>query len=156
MAHAKTMLWTVISLLAPGCLIAGVGCHFSGIVGAASGMHPVGALGSALKWFGLVDYLRAFPGTGSLVRMIIVILQDIAYLLVVLAIILMGVMFFLIIDSPFSQAFGYDDVVLGPFWPVLTVLLTMSSQLTFAEAEYTSWQSIVMLLFFIFFIIIVL
>ena len=32
----------------------------------------MGAFGVALKCFGLVDYLRSFPATGSLVRMIAV------------------------------------------------------------------------------------
>jgi hypothetical protein len=148
-------LWNIIDMLASSFLLAGVGCHFVGVAGAASGMHPVGGMGCALKWFGLVDYLRAFQATGSLVRMITVILQDMSHLLIVLAVILTGAMFFLIIEAPFSDAFGYNEDLLGPFWPLLTVLLTMSSQLSFHEQGYASSWSIGMLLFFIFSVVIV-
>ena len=85
-----------------------------------------------------------------------VILQDMSDFLIVLAVILIGVTSFLLINEPFSDAFGLDDDVVGPFMPLLTVVLTMTSQLSFEEANYTSIQSIVMLIFFIFFVVIVL
>eukprot|EP01052_Picozoa_sp_SAG31_P017698 SAG31_NODE_1222_length_9294_cov_4.099184_4_plen_71_part_00 len=46
-----------------------------------------------------MDYLRAFQATGSLVRMIVVILQDMSHLLIVLAVILVGATFFLVSHS---------------------------------------------------------
>ena len=79
-----------------------------------------------------------------------------SHLLIVLAVIMTGVMFFLIIEAPFGKAFGYNEHLLGPFWPLVTVLLTMFSQLSFEETDYSSWPSVVMLLFFIFFVVIVL
>ena len=57
------MLGTVTSSL----LVFGSACHFVRI---RDGVQTAGALGVALKCFGLVDYLRSFLTTGSLVRMI--------------------------------------------------------------------------------------
>ena len=68
----------------------------------------------------------------------------------------MGVASFLTIIAPFSDAFGFGDDVVGPLMPLLTVVLTMTSQLSFEEADYTSSQSIMMLMFFVFFVVIVL
>ena len=62
-----TGLWNLIDCGASGCLLAGGACHFTGSL---AGLRSVGAFGVALKCFGLVDYLRSFPATGSLVRMI--------------------------------------------------------------------------------------
>jgi hypothetical protein len=62
-----TGLWNLIDCGASGCLLAGGACHFAGSL---AGVRSVGAFGVALKCFGLVDYLRSFPATGSLVRMI--------------------------------------------------------------------------------------
>eukprot|EP01052_Picozoa_sp_SAG31_P017697 SAG31_NODE_1222_length_9294_cov_4.099184_3_plen_192_part_00 len=50
--------WNIIDISASSSLLAGVVCHFAGVVGAESGMHPVGALGCALKWFGLSFSVR--------------------------------------------------------------------------------------------------
>ena len=61
--------WNLIDCGASGCLIAGGACHFTGSL---AGVRSVGAVGVALKCFGLVDYLRSFSATGSLVRMITV------------------------------------------------------------------------------------
>ena len=62
-----TGIWNLIDAGASGCLLAGGACHF---LRSVAGVRSVGALGVALKCFGLVDYLRSFPATGSLVRMI--------------------------------------------------------------------------------------
>lgn len=37
---------------------------------ASGGVRAAGALGVAMKSFGLIDYLRSFSTTGSLIRMI--------------------------------------------------------------------------------------
>lgn len=50
-----------------GLILLGSALHFAG---AADGIRTAGALGVALKCFGMVDYLRSWPATGSLVRMI--------------------------------------------------------------------------------------
>ena len=60
-------IWNLIDCGASGCLLAGGACHFAGSL---AGVQSVGAFGVALKCFGLVDYLRSFPATGSLMRMI--------------------------------------------------------------------------------------
>eukprot|EP01052_Picozoa_sp_SAG31_P034626 SAG31_NODE_4072_length_3614_cov_7.146230_1_plen_85_part_10 len=65
--------WNLLDVAASVCLLVGGACHFKDALG---GVHTVGALGVALKCFGLVDYLRCFPRTASLVRMVSVILTD--------------------------------------------------------------------------------
>ena len=59
--------WNALNVASNGLLAIGSGCHF---VGATNGVRTAGALGVALKCFGMVDYLRSFQATGSLVRMI--------------------------------------------------------------------------------------
>ena len=88
--------WNVLDITASGCLVAGGTCHFTG---AFSGVQTWGALGVMLKWFGLVDYLRSFPGTASLVRMISVILGDIAPFMAILGVVVVGSTFFFDCDQ---------------------------------------------------------
>lgn len=59
--------WNVLDVLSSSLLLGASVCHF---VGAVDGVRTAGALGVALKCFGMVDYLRAWHSTGSLVRMI--------------------------------------------------------------------------------------
>ena len=64
-----TGLWNVLDVVSSGLLLVGSACHFVGLM---DGVRTAGALGVALKCFGMVDYLRSFPTTGSLIRMIVV------------------------------------------------------------------------------------
>ena len=59
--------WNVLDVVSSGLLLFGSACHFEGLM---DGVRTAGALGVALKCFGMVDYLRSFPATGSLIRMI--------------------------------------------------------------------------------------
>ncbi len=58
-----------------GLILLGSASHFAGV---ADGIRTAGALGVALKCFGMVDYLRSWPKTGSLVRMISVRTSSVA------------------------------------------------------------------------------
>ena len=59
--------WNVLDVLSSGLLLFASVFH---LVGAVDVVRTAGALGVALKCFGMVDYLRSYPATGSLVRMI--------------------------------------------------------------------------------------
>ena len=50
-------------------------------------VQSVGAAGVSLKWFGVLDYLRSFRSSGTLVRMIVVVTQDIGPFLFILLIV---------------------------------------------------------------------
>lgn len=80
-------------------------------------------------------------------------------ILTVLVVILCGATTFLIIMEPNTEAFelkSFDgDNVVGPLWPLLTVVLT-ATNMQFDKSDYTSWPSILMLAFVIFFVVIVL
>merc|ERR1712185_515833 len=98
--------WNVLDVAASICLLAGGTCHFTDVLG---GVQTVGALGVALKCFGLVDYLRSFPRTASLVRMISVILTDMVPFTAILIVMLAGATLFFAINSPNSPEFALDD-----------------------------------------------
>ena len=59
--------WNVLDVVASSLLLIASAFYFVGLV---DGVRTAGALGVALKCFGMVDYLRSWPATGSLVRMI--------------------------------------------------------------------------------------
>ena len=88
-----------------------------------------------------------------------VILQDMGPILTVLAVIVCGATNFLVINLPSNEAFelhSFDgDNVVGPLWPFLTVVLT-AANMQFDKADYTSWPSVAMLFFVVFFVVIVL
>ena len=59
--------WNTLDAASSSLLLVGSAYHFLRV---RDGVRMAGALGAALKCFGLVDYLRSFSATGSLVRMI--------------------------------------------------------------------------------------
>ena len=59
--------WNILDAVSSSLLLGGSACYFLRV---QDGVRIAGALGAALKCFGLVDYLRSFSATGSLVRMI--------------------------------------------------------------------------------------
>ena len=81
--------------------------------------------GVALKWFRSMDYMRPFRATGSLVRMIAVIVVDMVPFLTVLAVAVLGTTFFFVINEPFNDMFDFRSDSIGVFWPLLTVFQTM-------------------------------
>jgi hypothetical protein len=71
---------------------------------------------------GAMDYLRGFPTTAPLVRMILVITRDVGPFLGVCLIVIVGCTCFFAINSPEADsAFGNFDGVVGFLHPLLTV-----------------------------------
>ena len=69
-----------------------------------------------------MDYLRGFPATAPLVRMILVITRDVGPFLGVCSIVIVGCTCFFAINSPEADsAFGNFDGVVGVLHPLLTV-----------------------------------
>ena len=100
-----------------------------------------------------MDYLRAFPSTAPLVRMILVITRDVGPFLGVCAIVIAGSTCFLAINQPEAgTVFGDFDGETGFLSPLLTV--TLAALGSFKIADYTKWAAVAMFLFFAFFVII--
>jgi hypothetical protein len=99
-----------------------------------------------------MDYLRGFPSTGPLVRMILVITRDVGPFLGVCSIVIAGCTCFFAINQPEpSSAFGEFDGVAGFLNPLLTVILaTLGS---YNIGDYTTRAAVTMFLFFAFFVI---
>ena len=57
----------MLDVVSSSLMLVGSGYHFERDI---DWVRTAGALGVALKCFGMVDYLRSWPATGSLVRMI--------------------------------------------------------------------------------------
>jgi hypothetical protein len=102
---------------------------------------------------GAMDYLRAFPTTAPLVRMILVITRDVGPFLCVSFIAILGCTFFFCINQPEAgSAFGRFDGVAGFLGPLLTVVL--ASLGTFEISDYTKRTAVAMFLIFAFFVIV--
>ena len=142
--------WNAIDCAAPIALLLGAKAHFDG--GAASGVRTFGAAGVALKWLGFVDYTRCFASTGSLVRMVIVIIKDIGPFLVLLALCLMASALFFVINDPFGDAFGMGHD-LGPMRPLVSVFLSMLGLVELGA--FRTGASVGMLCLFLFLVVVV-
>ena len=100
-----------------------------------------------------MDYLRAFPSTAPLVRMILVITRDVGPFLGVCSIVIAGCTCFFAINQPEAgSAFGDFDGVAGFLAPLLTVVLAMLG--SFEIGDYTKRAAVAMFLLFAFFVIV--
>ena len=100
-----------------------------------------------------MDYLRAFPSTAPLVRMILVITRDVVPFLGVCSIVIAGCTCFFAINQPEAgSAFGDFDGVAGFLSPLLTVALAALG--SFSIGDYTKRAAVAMFLFFAFFVIV--
>ena len=102
---------------------------------------------------GAIDYLRAFPSTAPLVRMILVITRDVGPFLGVCSIVIAGCTCFFAINQPEAgSAFGDFDGVAGFLSPLLVV--TLAALGSFSIGDYTKRAAVGMFLFFAFFVIV--
>jgi hypothetical protein len=100
-----------------------------------------------------MDYLRAFPSTAPLVRMILVITRDVGPFLGVCSIVIAGSTCFFAINQPEAgSVFGDFDGVTGFLSPLLTV--TLAALGGFVIGDYNSRSAVTMFLFFAFFVIV--
>ena len=120
-----------------------------------------------------MDYLRGFPATAPLVRMILVITRDVGPFLGVCSIVVVGCTCFFAINQPEAgSAFGDFDGVVGVLNPLLTVRRALYNTATLAKndthaprqvilamlgsysiSDYTKKAAVAMFLFFAFFVI---
>ena len=142
-------LWNVIDISASVALLLGAIAHFDLLSG---GVRTFGAVGVALKWLGLLDFLRCFDATGSLVRMVVVIVEDIKPFMTVLGLALLASVSFLMVNEPESEAFGFDTTARGPLWPLVTVFLAMVGSF---EVDDYHGTSALMLCLFLFLVVLV-
>eukprot|EP01047_Picozoa_sp_COSAG01_P016162 COSAG01_NODE_822_length_13306_cov_4.866132_3_plen_497_part_00 len=147
---AYANLWNVIDLFASVMLLLCAQAHFTSADG---GVRSFGAVGVALKWLGFVDFLRCFGNTGSLVRMVVVILSDIRPFLVILSLSLVSSASFLMVYEPHSTSFGFNTSENGVLWPLMTVFLAMMGSY---DVEQYHGSSMIVLLLFLFMIMLVL
>lgn len=112
-----------------------------------------------MKCFGLVDYLRSFAGTASLVRMVSVIMVDMAPFMTILGTVVVGCALVFAINLPFSDEFAivFGDDRVEPFQPLLSVLqmmLNMGNGLSIDQS--TPWPTLVTMLCFMGLVVVVL
>jgi WD40 repeat protein len=139
--------WNLMGVGASVTLLIGTAGHFQGY---SDTVQSFGGLGVALKWFTSIDYLRGFPSTGPLVRMILVITGDVAPFLGVCSIGIVGCASFFAINQPEAgSAFSNFDGIAGSFGPFLAVILALLG--SFDIGDYTKKAAVAMFLFFAFF-----
>ena len=147
--------WNVLDVAASGCLLA-AGVFYFGENDLGQ-MRSVGALGVALKCVGLIDYLRCFPQTASLVRMVSVILGDIVPFMAILSVMLTGASLFFAINSPNNEEFALDDEVVGPFRPLLTVFqLSLGMDVGGCRADSSTLSAVLVMVVFMGIVVVVL
>ena len=100
-----------------------------------------------------MDYLRAFPSTAPLVRMILVITRDVGPFGGVCSLVIAGCTCFFAINQPeVGSAFGDFDAVAGFLAPLLAVVLAMLG--SFEINDYTKRAAVAMFMLFAFFVIV--
>ena len=72
--------------------------------------------GAWFDGYSVLDFMRAFGGTGPFVRMIYVITRDLAVFLVIAAVFLLASTSFFLINDGDKQAFALDQQGIGPAW----------------------------------------
>ena len=114
--------------------------------------HPaaVAACTALVVAQGFVDFLRCFRQTGSLVRMVEVIIVDMGPFLVLLTISLFAAVFYFAIADPFSDAFAFNTEN-GVLWPLQTGFLAMLGSFSTTNFE----EQLLMLCVFLFFVVLV-
>jgi WD40 repeat protein len=133
-------VWNLLDTGASICLLVGAAGHFER---SSDVVHLFGALGVALKWFSATDYLRGFPSTGPIVRMIAVITQDVGPFIGVCSLVIVGCTFFFAINQPEADsAFGDFHGVAGVLTPLLTVSLAALG--SFSIDDYTKRAAVAM------------
>ena len=126
-------------------LLLGNACVITFLVG-APGFDLVLAFAVYLRWFGVLYYLRGFEVTGTLVRMIIAIIQDIRWFLMVLALAVCAVanFYFLLLNGqrvcfPLEDGTPNTDVgceaVVDKFSDPGVSLFTISKMLLFGGQD---------------------
>ena len=97
-------LWNILETIGCSCLLVATGAYFAGQFFLDGRLDDVlqtaGATGTVLKWIGLMDYFRSFSRTGPLIRMVMVVAEDMAPFLGVLWVVLLGATLFFVIDLP--------------------------------------------------------
>ena len=78
-------------------------------------MH-VFAVGACFGGCSVLDFMRAFAGTGPFVRMIVVITRDLSVFGVIAAVFLLASTSFFLINDGDKKAFALDQQAIGPAW----------------------------------------
>ena len=108
----------MIDVSASACLLTAAIAHFSGDMPTVKGF---GAIGVALKWTGLLDFMRAFSATGPFVRMISVIARDLRWFMAIAFVFLFASASFFLIHDGDRVPFDFSSATLGPLWPLFTM-----------------------------------
>eukprot|EP01050_Picozoa_sp_SAG11_P001393 SAG11_NODE_60_length_19094_cov_26.549566_8_plen_166_part_00 len=113
-----------------------------------------------MLWIGgLPSLVRSFAGTASLVRMVSVIMVDIAPFMTILGTVVIGSALVFTINSPFDAEFGFlfDDDRVEPSHPLLTVFQMALNMGTGQSLDHsTPWPTLITILFFMGFVVVVL
>eukprot|EP01051_Picozoa_sp_SAG22_P001164 SAG22_NODE_43_length_25304_cov_5.394644_16_plen_335_part_00 len=140
--------WNVLDTVAGTSLLATAAAYF---FSALAVVQTAGAFGVAVRVIKTLDYLRAFPSTGPLVRMLIVITVGIIPFLSVLVIAISAATLFFMINMPGSPAFT-DDPRAGVLWPFFTVFRAVLGD--FDIDEYTNKAAAAMFYVFSLFVMV--
>eukprot|EP01052_Picozoa_sp_SAG31_P037103 SAG31_NODE_4737_length_2991_cov_1.986169_1_plen_802_part_00 len=148
-ARYMETLWNAVDAVSSLMLIAAATGHIADVH--TSFIQTLGVIGVSLKWFGLLDYLRSFRRFGPLVRMIVVVTNDIGPFVAILLLVVIGSTFFFTINLPGEAAWSPNNVF-GPFWPALTMIQFVLGN--FDMNDYPKSTSVVMFLCVAFFVVI--
>ena len=79
-------------------------------------MSPRVFVGACFAGHSVLDFMRAFGGTGPFVRMIYVITRDLSVFGVIAAVFLLASTSFFLINDGDKKAFALDERAFGPAW----------------------------------------
>ena len=116
--------WSQLEVLSGLSLLLALAFQWLGDQGAeetAQLVQSSGAVGTALKWIGLLDYFRSGRRTGALVRMVLVVAKDMVPFLALLGVAATGATFFFAIDLPGTVNYSSNPTA-GFLWPAVTMI----------------------------------
>ena len=145
--YTEGSIWNMIDVGMSVCLLLAANAYFQND---ASTMTSLGALGVAAKWFGALDFMRAFRPTAAFVRMITVIVIDLRWFALIAALFLVASSFFFLINDADKADFEFRSTehnTIGPAWPLFTMWRGMLGDFD-VEAALTKKSSIAMYLIF--------
>ncbi len=116
-------------------------------------VEQVGAMAIILNSISVLQLMRPFTETGALIQTIIEIIKDIRGFWYICTVILIGFTCAFTVCEPQSKAFTMKDPRVGPFYPVIEVVISMIG--AFSLDDYSKTQTVLLFFVFVIFVVII-
>lgn len=116
-------------------------------------VEQVGAMAIILNSISVLQLMRPFTQTGALIQTIIEIIKDIRGFWYICTVILIGFTCAFTVCEPQNKGFTMTDPRVGPFYPVIEVVISMIG--AFSLDDYSKTQTVLLFFVFVIFVVII-